>query len=135
MSFTPKIRTFLSLSEAIPESVKNAMVYELSIVIQCVVLQWLADHNDLVACSCIFCLSKTVTACSNVLSVSLLCFRALRLTNARQRSSKDLRQNKTGNVDKKPTRCHLCVISYFSFTSCSTCFGQPCSHLQELTTA
>ena len=39
------------------------------------------------------------------------------------------------NVDKNPTRCHFCVIVYFSFTSCSTCFGQPCAHLQELTTA
>jgi len=39
------------------------------------------------------------------------------------------------NADKKPTRCHLCVILYFSFTSCSTCSGQPCAHLQELRTA
>ena len=39
------------------------------------------------------------------------------------------------SMDKKPTRCHFCVILYFSFTSCSTCFGQPCAHLQELTTA
>ena len=38
-------------------------------------------------------------------------------------------------MDKKPTRCHFCVILYFSFTSCSTCFGQPSAHLQELTTA
>ena len=38
-------------------------------------------------------------------------------------------------VDNKPTSCHFCVILYFSFTSCSTCFGQPCAHLQELTTA
>ena len=28
----------------------------------------------------------------------------------------------------------FCIL-YFSFTSCSTCFGQPCAHLQELTTA
>ena len=39
------------------------------------------------------------------------------------------------SVDKKPTGCHVCVILYFSFTSCSTCFGQPCAHLQGLTTA
>jgi len=39
------------------------------------------------------------------------------------------------SVDKKPTRCHFCVILYFSFTSWSTCFGQPCAHLQELTNA
>jgi len=37
--------------------------------------------------------------------------------------------------DKKPSKCHFCVIAYFFFTSCSTCFGQPCAHLQELTTA
>ena len=37
-------------------------------------------------------------------------------------------------VDKKPSRYHFCVTLYFSFTSCSTCFGQPCAHLQELTT-
>jgi len=38
---------------------------------------------------------------------------------------------------KKPTRCrcHFCVIFYFSCTSCSTCFGQLCAHLQELTIA
>jgi len=39
------------------------------------------------------------------------------------------------SVGKKPTRCHFCVILYFSFTSSSTCFGEPCAHLQELTTA
>jgi len=36
---------------------------------------------------------------------------------------------------KKPTGCHFCFILYFSFTSCSTCFGQPCAHLQELSCA
>jgi uncharacterized protein YchJ len=36
-------------------------------------------------------------------------------------------------VDKKPTRCLFCIL-YFSSTSCSTCFGQPCAHHQELTT-
>ena len=39
------------------------------------------------------------------------------------------------NVERKITRCHFCVILYFPFTSCSTSFGQPCAHLQELTTA
>ena len=28
----------------------------------------------------------------------------------------------------------FCIL-YFSSTSCSTCFGQPCAHHQELTTA
>ena len=35
---------------------------------------------------------------------------------------------------RKPTRSHLCIL-YFSSTSRSTCFGQPCAHHQELTTA
>ena len=28
----------------------------------------------------------------------------------------------------------FCIL-YFSSNSCSTCFGQPCAHHQELTTA
>ena len=35
------------------------------------------------------------------------------------------------SVDKMITFC----ILYFSSNSCSTCFGQPCAHHQELTTA
>ena len=35
--------------------------------------------------------------------------------------------------NKKPTRCHL-VLYIFLLISCSTCFGPPCAHLQELTT-
>jgi len=35
---------------------------------------------------------------------------------------------------EKPTRCHFLYL-YFSSNSCSTCFGQPCAHHQELTTA
>ena len=35
---------------------------------------------------------------------------------------------------RKPTRCHFCTL-YFSSNSCSTCFGQPCAHHQELSTA
>jgi len=35
---------------------------------------------------------------------------------------------------EKPTRCHFCIL-YLSSTSCSTCFGQPCAHHQELMTA
>ena len=38
-------------------------------------------------------------------------------------------------VDKKPAGCHFSVIPYFSIIHCSTCFGQPCAHHQELTTA
>ena len=34
--------------------------------------------------------------------------------------------------NKKPTRCHL-VLYLFLLISCSTCFGPPCAHLQELT--
>jgi len=35
---------------------------------------------------------------------------------------------------KRPTRCHFWYYIYFSFIGCSTCFGPPCTHLQELTT-
>ena len=35
---------------------------------------------------------------------------------------------------KRPTRCHFWYYVYFSFIGCSTCFGPPCAHLQELTT-
>ena len=38
-------------------------------------------------------------------------------------------------LNKKPTRCHLVLYYiYFPFISCSTCFGPPCAHPQELTT-
>ena len=40
--------------------------------------------------------------------------------------------------NKKPTRCHLVLYLFplykLIFISCSTCFGSPCAHLQELTT-
>ena len=40
--------------------------------------------------------------------------------------------------NKKPTRCHLVLYLFrlykLLFMSCSTCFGPPCAHLQELTT-
>ena len=35
---------------------------------------------------------------------------------------------------KRPTRYHFKYYVYFSFIGCSTCFGPPCAHLQELTT-
>ena len=35
---------------------------------------------------------------------------------------------------RKPTRCHF-LYSLFSSNCCSTCFGQPCTHHQGLTTA
>ena len=38
-------------------------------------------------------------------------------------------------VDKKNQLDVTFCILYFSSTSCSTCFGQPCAHHQELTTA
>ena len=39
------------------------------------------------------------------------------------------------SVDKKnQLDVNFCIL-YFSSNSCSTCFGQPCAHHQELTTA
>ena len=37
-------------------------------------------------------------------------------------------------VDKKNQLDVIFCILYFSYNSCSTCFGQPCAHHQELTT-
>jgi len=39
------------------------------------------------------------------------------------------------SVDKKNQLNVAFCILYFSSNSCSTCFGQPCVHHQELTTA
>ena len=39
------------------------------------------------------------------------------------------------SVDKKNQLDATFCIFYFSSNSCSTCFGQPCAHHQELTTA
>ena len=39
------------------------------------------------------------------------------------------------SVDKKYQLDVTFCILYFSSNSCSTCFGQPCAHHQELTTA
>ena len=38
-------------------------------------------------------------------------------------------------MDKKNQLDVTFCILYFSSNSCSTCFGQPCAHHQELTTA
>jgi hypothetical protein len=38
-------------------------------------------------------------------------------------------------VDKKNQLDATFCILYFSSKSCSTCFGQPCAHHRELTTA
>ena len=39
------------------------------------------------------------------------------------------------SLDKKNQLDVTICILYFSSNSCSTCFGQPCAHHQELTTA
>ena len=39
------------------------------------------------------------------------------------------------SMDKKNQLDVTFCILYFSSNSCSTCFGQPCAHHQELTTA
>ena len=38
------------------------------------------------------------------------------------------------SVDKNQLDVTFCIL-YFSSNNCSTCFGQPCAHHQELTTA
>jgi len=43
--------------------------------------------------------------------------------------------NDSKDADKKNQLDVTCCIFYFSSNSCSTCFGQPCAHHQELTTA
>jgi len=45
------------------------------------------------------------------------------------------RDNLSFSVDKKNLLDVTFCILYFSSNSCSTCFGQPCAHHQELTTA
>ena len=42
---------------------------------------------------------------------------------------------RNSSVDKKNQLDVTFCILYFSSNSCSTCFGQPCAHHQELTTA
>ena len=44
-------------------------------------------------------------------------------------------QNADMYVDKKNQLDVTFCTLYFSSNSCSTCFGQPCAHHQELTTA
>ena len=44
-------------------------------------------------------------------------------------------ENTCNCVDKKNQLDDTFCILYFSSNSCSTCFGQPCAHHQELTTA
>ena len=39
-----------------------------------------------------------------------------------------------GCQDRLAVDVTFCIL-YFSSNSCSTCFGQPCAHHQELTTA
>ena len=45
------------------------------------------------------------------------------------------RKQRAFSVDKKNQLDVTFCILYFSSTSCSTCFRQPCAHHQELTTA
>jgi len=48
---------------------------------------------------------------------------------------KVLLKRQSFSVDKKNQLDVTFCILYFSSNSCSTCFGQPCAHHQELTTA
>ena len=55
----------------------------------------------------------------------------------RQKKKKQIKEvkYKSYSVDKKNQLDATFCILYFSSNSCSTCFGQPCAHHQELTTA
>ena len=46
-----------------------------------------------------------------------------------------LNTKKKFSVDRKNQLDVTFCILYFSSNICSTCFGQPCAHHQELTTA
>ena len=50
-------------------------------------------------------------------------------------NSLDLIKKSYFSVDKINQLDVTFCILYFSSNSCSTCFGQPCAHHQELTTA
>ena len=47
----------------------------------------------------------------------------------------NLAKNFVFSMDKENQLDVTFCILYFSSNSCSTCFGQPCAHHQELTTA
>jgi hypothetical protein len=47
----------------------------------------------------------------------------------------DKKKQEFNSVDKKNQLDVTFCILYFSSNNCSTCFGQPCAHHQELTTA
>ena len=51
------------------------------------------------------------------------------------RNNKSVGKVQKVSVDKKNQLNVTFCILYFSSNSCSTCFGQPCAHHQELTTA
>ena len=50
-------------------------------------------------------------------------------------NTSDILINRLIYVDKKNQLDVTFCILYFSSNSCSTCFGQPCAHHQEPTTA
>ena len=51
------------------------------------------------------------------------------------RKNQRYEEDKVSSVDKKNQLDVTFCILYFSSNSFSTCFGQPCAHHQELTTA
>ena len=55
--------------------------------------------------------------------------------NVKNKTLFNTETSKEFNVDKKNQLDVTFCILYFSSNSCSTCFGQPCAHHQELTTA
>ena len=84
-----------------------------------------------------------VVICSLVFLIHLMNFSSLlrllhtmclRFLNKLQDEFFTSKQKKV-SVDKKNQLDVTFCILYFSSNSCSTCFGQPCAHRQELTTA
>jgi hypothetical protein len=61
--------------------------------------------------------------------------RKSRLQGRRSATRINKPQTSVNCVDKKNQLDVTFCILYFSSNSCSTCFGQPCAHRQELTTA
>jgi hypothetical protein len=78
--------------------------------------------------------SGSITRCSER-EVAVLCHLVRTSLKMSKQSTSDSFYTELFSVDKKNQLDVTFCILYFSSNSCSTCFGQPCAHHQELTTA